>query len=116
MVTTLPEAGLLPAGSKIFGRDTARPGTRRGQTLLWSGNFRPLCAAASSASPAVAANLLTVACDVAPEGSYLLPRFALSAAATRLTGGRPISLPTALLAATSFAMSTPVEIPMPSSM
>jgi hypothetical protein len=43
-------------------------------------------------------------------------RFALSADATRLTGARPINLLTALLAATSFAMSTPVAIPMPSSM
>ena len=38
-----------------------------------------------------------------------------SAAATRLTGGRPISPLTTLVAATSFAMSTPVAMPMPSS-
>ena len=42
--------------------------------------------------------------------------FAFSAAATRLTGGRPISPLTTLVAATSFAMSTPVAMPMPSSM
>ena len=42
--------------------------------------------------------------------------FAFNAAATRLTGGRPISPLTTLVAATSFAISTPVAMPMPSSM
>jgi hypothetical protein len=42
--------------------------------------------------------------------------FALSAAATRLTGGRPMSLLISLLASTSFVMSTPVVTPRPSSM
>src|SRR5260221_2623537 len=42
--------------------------------------------------------------------------FAFSADATRLTGGRPINWLTALVAASSFAMSTPVAMPMPSSM
>jgi hypothetical protein len=47
---------------------------------------------------------------------YFAARFALIAEATRLTGARPISLLTSLVAATSFGMSTPVAIPMPSSM
>ena len=47
----------------------------------------------------------------------LLPRlFAFNADATRLTGGRPINRLTSLVAATSFGISTPVLIPMPSSM
>ena len=40
---------------------------------------------------------------------------ALIAATTRLTGGRPISWLISFVAATSFAISIPVAIPMPSS-
>ncbi len=47
---------------------------------------------------------------------YFAARFALIAEATRLTGGRPISRLTSLVAATNFGMSTPVAMPMPSSM
>ena len=47
---------------------------------------------------------------------YFAARFALIAEATRLTGARPISRLTSLVAATSFAMSTSVAMPMPSSM
>ena len=48
---------------------------------------------------------------------YFVARiFAFNAVATRLTGGRPISPLTTLVAATSFSISTPVATPMPSSM
>ena len=67
----------------------------------------------SAEEPAVAAECRT-------EGrvaAYFAARvFAFNAAATRLTGGRPISPLTTLVAATSFAISTPVAMPMPSSM
>ena len=43
-------------------------------------------------------------------------RKTIGAGARALTGGRPISPLTTLVAATSFAISTPVAIPMPSSM
>jgi hypothetical protein len=50
-------------------------------------------------------------------GGYFAARiFAFKADATRLTGGRPINRLTTFVAATSFGMSTPVEMPMPSSM
>jgi hypothetical protein len=44
------------------------------------------------------------------------PPFAFNADATRLTGGRPSSRLISLVAASSLAMSTPVAMPMPSSM
>ncbi len=47
---------------------------------------------------------------------YNVRLFAFNAAATRLTGGRPSSRLMSLVAASSFAMSTSVAIPMPSSM
>ena len=48
--------------------------------------------------------------------SYFTDRLlALIAAATRLTGGRPIRRLISLVAATSLGMSTPVATPMPSS-
>jgi hypothetical protein len=51
---------------------------------------------------------------MAAGGRYLPAcRFAFSAFATRLAGPRPISAVISLVAATSFAMSTPVLIPMP---
>ncbi len=42
--------------------------------------------------------------------------FAFSAVATRLAGGRPIKRLISLVAASSLSMSTPVLMPMPSSM
>jgi len=48
--------------------------------------------------------------------SYLARPFAFNADATRLTGGRPSSRLISLVAATSLVMSTPVAMPMPSSM
>jgi hypothetical protein len=51
------------------------------------------------------------------DGCYDWARtFAFNADTTRLTGGRPSSRLTSLVAPSNFAMSTPVAMPMPSSM
>lgn len=51
--------------------------------------------------------------------AYIQPRrfrFAFSAEATRLTGGRPSNFATSFVVVRSLSMSTPVFTPMPSSM
>jgi hypothetical protein len=60
--------------------------------------------------------LLRFAGNDGSKAYFATARFALIAAATRLTGGRSIKRLTSLVAATSFAISTPVAMPMPSSM